>query len=392
VSLAIVISHPIQYWSPWFCHLTANGFSDLRVFYLWNGGVTEQMDRDFGVPVKWDIPLLNGYDYEFVPNAASRPGTSRCSGLNNPGLIPALESFKPDAILLCGYNYLTHYRLLFSKLSKSIPILFRGDSHRLELRGGLRSKLRRWWISRVLRGCSAFLYVGQANRDYFQYHGVPERKLFFCPHAVDNERFFVQSKTADEEAAKWKTSLGIRALNRVVLFAGKFEPKKRPRDLIAAFKRAKLDHTTLLMVGNGEEEAVLREEASGNPAIVFARFQNQTLMPRTYAAGDVFVLPSFGRDETWGLAVNEAMCLARTVVVSTHVGCAQDLVHHGENGLVFPAGDVVALAETLREALSDTARLKRWGARGREIVKEYDYERATKGLVEALALVKKDNA
>ena len=56
--LAVVISHPIQYYSPWFRFLAANGFDGLRVFYLWDGGVTKQLDRGFGVNVKWDVPLL----------------------------------------------------------------------------------------------------------------------------------------------------------------------------------------------------------------------------------------------------------------------------------------------------------------------------------------------
>ena len=105
-------------------------------------------------------------------------------------------------------------------------------------------------------------------------------------------------------------------------------------------------------------------------------------MPRTYAAGDLFVLPSHGPSETWGLAVNEAMCLGRPVIVSTHVGCARDLVR--DNGLVFEAGNVDDLARTLGEALASTGKLKQWGSRSREIVAECSYERATVGLVQAL--------
>jgi glycosyltransferase involved in cell wall biosynthesis len=142
-------------------------------------------------------------------------------------------------------------------------------------------------------------------------------------------------------------------------------------------------------VGNGEQEAMLRQDAAGQPDIVFAPFQNQTQMPRTYAAGDVFVLPSFGRGETWGLAVNEAMCMSRPVIVSNHVGCAQDLVEPRRNGLIFPAGDMEALAGALQEVLADAQRLHVWGARSREIIQGYDYEHATRGLREAMDAVKK---
>ena len=385
--LAIISSHPIQYNSPWFRFLTINGLTGLRVFYLWDGGVTEKLDRGFGVKVKWDIPLLNGYEYEFVPNRARQPGPGHWCGLDNPTLSDRLAAFQPDAILLFGYNYLTHYRLLLSQWHRRIPLLFRGDSHRLIPEHGLLAGLRRSWIQFVFRRFAAFIFVGKANREYFKLHGVPENKLFFSPHSVDNERFINQSHTAASEAIKWKLSLGIQSENKVILFAGKFETKKRPRDLVAAFKLARLERTTLLLVGSGELESALRQDAAGHSDIVFAPFQNQTQMPRTYAAADVFVLPSYGRGETWGLAVNEAMCMGRPIIVSDHVGCAQDLVQPQRNGLIFPAGDVLSLAAALTETLNNSKRLNEWGAQSREIIIGYDYEHATRGLLASLDFV-----
>jgi glycosyltransferase involved in cell wall biosynthesis len=384
LKLALLTSHPIQYQAPWFRFLAENGFSGLRVFYLWDGGVSSRFDPGFGRTVKWDIPLLEGYEFEFVPNRARRPGTDTRFGLNNPELGPRLANFGPDAVLFLGYNYLSYYRVLFSRLHRMVPLLFRGDSHRLVPEHGLRSGLRRQWIRFVFRRFAAFLFVGLANKDYFRLHGIPEARLFFSPHSVDNQRFFAQAETAVRQAADWRASLGISPAELVVLFAGKFERKKRPRDLAAAFRRADLPGTRLLMVGSGEEENELRADAAGGPRILFAPFQNQTEMPRTYAAADLFVLPSFGRGETWGLAVNEAMCLGRPIIVSSHVGCAQDLVQSGRNGLVFPAGDIPALVGALRDAFSDPVRLKTWGAASREIIQNYSYDEATRGLRQAL--------
>src|SRR5436853_2861513 len=205
------------------------------------------------------------------------------------------------------------------------------------------------------------LYVGDANRQYFLHHGVSAERLFFAPHAVDNDRFISQREPAQEQAALWKEQLGIPQSHAVILFAGKFEAKKRPLDLVQAFLDAKLEQVVLLFVGAGALESEMRARAKGRKDIFFAPFQNQSLMPRVYATADIVVLPSFGSSETWGLAINEAMCMSRPVIVSTHVGCAGDLIHHGGNGLIFPAGEVVALAGCLKEAFSDHARLRRWG-------------------------------
>jgi glycosyltransferase involved in cell wall biosynthesis len=386
--LAIVTSHPIQYNAPWFRFLTEHGLPDLRVFYLWTSGVIAQRDPGFGVHVTWDIPLLEGYDHEFVPNRSRHPGTSSISGLNNPQLSERLDAYRPDCVLVFGYNNLSCYRLLASRTGRRTPLLFRGDSHRLIARSGAGARLRNFWTRSVFSRFSGFLFVGQANRDYFKSFGVPDDRLFFSPHAVDNVRFFSDAAAAARDAAEWRRELGIAPSSRVVLFAGKFEEKKRPRDLIAAFRKVALRDATLVMVGNGPQEADLRRDAEGSPNIVFAPFQNQTRMPRTYLLGDLFVLPSYGAEESWGLAVNEAMCMGRPVVASNHVGCAQDLVQSGVNGLTFPAGDVEALARVLGDALSNGERLTNWGLQSRRIVGAFSYENATRGLFAALESVR----
>lgn len=386
--LAIVTSHPIQYYAPWFRFLAASGRLDLKVFYLWDGGVRAQHDPGFGLSVRWDVPLLDGYPSEFVPNESARPGTGHFWGLRNPTLRTRLAEFAPDAALLIGYNYPSFLRLIFARwpLRPPFPLIFRGDSHRLVPRpDSLRERLRRALITAVYRRFAAVLYVGKANREYFHWHGVPEARFFSAPHSVDNERFAAGSATVREAAARWRRSLGIPDAHSLIVFAGKLEEKKRPLDLLAAFERLGPEAgVSLLFVGAGHLEGELRARAAHVSHVRFATFQNQSEMPRTYAAADLFVLPSYGGGETWGLAVNEALCLARPVVVSDHVGCAEDLVEPGRNGLVFPAGNVDALTNALREALSDRERLVRWGEEGREIVARFSYAQASRGLFEAL--------
>jgi glycosyltransferase involved in cell wall biosynthesis len=381
--LAIVATHPIQYYAPWFQRVAAEPGFDLKVFYLWDFGVTEQCDQGFERAFRWDIPLLNGYDHEFVPNISRDPGTHHFWGLHNPSLPTRLREFRPDAVLLFGYNFATHQRLIWTWNRDAAPLIFRGDSHRLVPRNGPTEALRRQWIQTVFNRFGAFLHVGHANHDYFHHHGVPDARLFFAPHAVDNDRFTSAAEEARRGAANWRTELGIAPDQRVVLFAGKFQAKKRPDDLLSAFLALARADVSLFFVGDGEMEASLRAQAGTHPRIHFAPFQNQSLMPRTYALADLFVLPSFGRDETWGLAVNEAMCLGKPIIVSSHVGCAQDLVRPGENGLVFPAGNVSALTEALRDALADPVRLAQWGDRSREIISDYSYTRALGGLKQA---------
>lgn len=385
--VAIVTTHPIQYYAPWFRWMAGHAALDLRVFYLWQPEAGGGFDPGFRRQVEWDVPLLEGYAHEFVPNTAARPSSARLRGIQNPELENRLGRFRPEAALLLGYRYESLLRLLFSR-RRRFPLLLRGDSHRLSgFGGGLKKGARRLAIRAIFRRFAGFLYVGQANRAYLKMHGVPEERLFFSPHAIDNGRFSAAPEETRSAGMRWCEELGVPADDVLVLFAGKFEAKKRAHDLLRAFLALERPDVSLLLVGAGKLEGVLREAASGHPKVFFAPFQNQTLMPRTYAAADLFVLPSFGPEESWGLAINEALALGKPVVISDHVGCAADLVHPGENGWIYPAGDVAALTSTLKEALADRDRLKEYGAAGKGIVARYSYANATDGLLHALAAV-----
>jgi glycosyltransferase involved in cell wall biosynthesis len=393
--LAVVLSHPTQYYSPWFRQLTMQPWCDLKVFYLWDFGVTEQEDRTFKSAFAWDIPLLDGYAFEFIPNRSKSPGTHWSGGLDNPTLVSHIKAWQPAAILMFGYTYRTHLRLIFAPSLARVPLLFRGDSHDIARAGGWRSACMRMVRRLLFKRFRAFLAVGQANKTYFLNHGIPAGRIAFCPHCVDNERFQSQQEQALSDGAAWRLELGIPSGSFVFLFAGKFESKKRPLDLLAAFLEMATTNPSLegkvwlLLVGSGELEvamqAFVREHHLTN--VTFAPFQNQTKMPRTYASGDVLVLPSYGNGETWGLAINEAMNLHRPAIVSSHVGCAADLVIPGQTGWVFEAGSVASLAESMAQAALDPPRTTAMGDAAAGHINHYSYETATA----ALAKVLRDN-
>ncbi len=383
--LAVVLSHPIQYFSPWFAHIAATEEIDLRVFYLWNFGVQPLYDREFAQSVQWDIPLLEGYESEFVPNRSSDPGTHHVLGLDNPTVVDRLAAWSPDAILLFGYTYAAHLRILFSRRLRNIPFLLRGDSHDLFRNADWKAPLVRLGRRRLFRKFAAFLAVGVANADYYRNSGVPAPRIHFVPHCVDNHRFQAAAHDALSSAAAWKRELGIPEESTVVLFAGKLEAQKSPIDLLDAFAKAKGNsHAVLLFVGSGPLETEIKAKAGDRIGrdVFFAPFQNQSRMPMVYAAGNLLVLPS--QEETWGLAANEAMNLERPVIVSSRVGCGPDLIKTGETGWIFEAGDVDALATTLATALREPRRLREMGCAARHHIDHYSYDIATNGLLRVL--------
>lgn len=393
IRLAVVVSHPIQYYAPWFAQLAAAPDLELMVFHLWDFGIARRLDRGFGQPLRWDLPLLAGYPSRLLPNRARDPGTHHFGGLHNPSLVPELLAWRPDALLLFGYAWRSHLCLLLDPRLRRLPVLFRGDSHALVRPVGLPAVLRfrlAGLLRRLLlRRCAAALAVGRANAAWLAACGVPQGRIVLAPHAVDNDRFRAAAPAALAEARAWRAELGIDPAAPVLLFAGKFEARKRPHNLLAAF--AALQHPTavLVLVGAGALEAELRRSAAALPPgrVLVLPFQNQSAMPRVYALADLVVLPSCGPGETWGLCINEAMNLARPAIVSSHVGCAADLVIPGRTGWIVPAGDGAALRAALADALADPARLRAMGEAAREHVGWYSYAAASAGLRRALALV-----
>lgn len=349
MKLAIVTTHPIQYNAPWFRLVSQARDFDTKVFYTWEQSNQQQKyDPGFGKIIEWDIPLLEGYDYTFVKNTSEDPGSHHYKGIVNPTLNKEIEEWGASAVLIFGWPFKSHFGCMRYFKGK-IPVLFRGDSTLLDEKPGIKQFIRRLFLKYVYKHIDYALYVGTNNKKYFIAHGLAERQLIFTPHAIDNSRF-EHGEQYHAQALQWRNSLGINDTDFVVLFAGKFIEKKNPMFIIRMAERIQGENIRFLMVGNGALEEDLKKASKDN-RIVFAGFQNQSQMAIVYHACNVFVLPSKGPGETWGLAINEAMACNKPVIANNKVGAAIDLIKNGVNGIIIEDGDIdsaVAYIDKLR--------------------------------------------
>lgn len=391
VRLAIVLSHPTQYYSPWFRWMRVHTDLEFRVFYLWDFGVTPSRDPHFGTTFEWDVDLLSGYDSELVPNISKAPGAEAFFGFNNPEITGRLSDWQPNAILLFGYKWASHLRVILWATVHRIPLIFRGDSHLL---GRERPRpLVRLALRLLYSRFACVLYAGVANKEYFQAFGVPQAKLFFAPHSVDADLFDAGDARTRGLADKLRSDHALAPDTKVALFAGKLVPAKQPVELLKAFAHLNLPGSALIFVGDGPEKEALMSLAAhsaaqpSNPRIIFLPFANQSEMPARYLASDLFVLPSRGSYETWGLAVNEAMLMGVPCLVSDRVGCQRDLVTEGQTGWVFASEDPAALEGALSTALAEIgspARLNEIREAVERRIRGYTYIQTTAGLIGAL--------
>lgn len=386
--IAVLNSHPIQYFAPLYSYLNQAPDLQITALYLSDVSLRGGKDQGFGQAVKWDLDLLAGYQSVFVGRQARHREPSGFWSLVAPQIWSEVRSGRYDVLLLHGHHYAANLIALAAAKTAGLPVLMRGETHLGLQRNRLKSVIRRPLMGALYACCDRLLAIGSANTDFYKDMGVPEGKIFRVPYAIDNERFIKASNLTCAEKAETRIRYGIARDRPVILYSAKFTPRKRPLDLLKAARKLLAETRTpfsLVMAGSGELEPELRsfclDHAMDN--VIFTGFVNQTELPKLYAAADLFVLPS--EDEPWGLAINEAMCARLPIVLSQEVGCAVDLVEDGINGSTFKSGDIDGLARALKRLIEDPALIKRQGQASFDRIVNWGFQECLEGIRQAVS-------
>lgn len=384
--IGFLISHPIQYFTPIFRELAKQ--CDLTVFYAHRQTAEQQARSGFGVAFDWDVDLLEGYHSKFLRNVARAPSTDRFFGCDTPEIAAEIAGGAFDGFVVPGWALRSYWQAVQACRRAGVPVFVRGDSQLVGPRGGLLRLAKAVAFRGVLGRFDGFLYVGQRNRDYLRHYGASADRLFFSPHCVDNDAF----RTASNAARQAALPAGDAAPVRRILFVGKLIERKRPFDMLQAASQVagRGVPVEVAFAGSGDlQDALTSAAAAAGLRAHFHGFVNQRELPAVYAAADVVVLPSDGR-ETWGLVINEAMACGVPAVVSDAVGCGPDLVEPGITGAVFPLGDTAALAAGIEAVLAfDRDRTRQALA---ERMETYSPARAAQGIAGAASALKSQSS
>jgi len=384
--VAVIATHPIQYFTPLYAFLNDTPDIEVTALYLSDFSLRGANDPGFQQPVAWDIDLLSGYRRQFV---GPRWREIEPFGLKRsfvPQMFEAVRRGGYDALWLDGHVTAANFFGLAAARLVGAKVLMRSETHLGLTRKPLKAALRKPLLSALYSQCDHFLAIGSANRDFYRAMGAPAQKITLFPYAVDNARFMRTSQLDPQQRADIRRRLGLSPDRPAVLFVSKLQRRKHPDDLLRAAHRLTDEglQFDLVLAGSGEMRDELGTLATQGPAhVVFPGFVNQQDMPKLLGACDIFVLPS--TDEPWGLIVNEAMCAGLPIVLSEEIGCRRDLLRHGENGFAFPARDIERLADALRPLIGDAAMRAAMAQKSREIIDGWDYRRCLDGLRAALA-------
>lgn len=373
---------------PIFRKLSERDEIDLKVYFCWDIGVSKPgLEKEFNIKIQCDRALLDGYKHKFLKNCSLRPSTS-FFGIINWEIVSELFKNKYDAIIVHGYCRFTDWLAFCSAFLTGTPVFLRGESPLNQELMKSRKKLfiKKLVLRPLFKKISAFLYFGEENKNFYKYYGVPDKKLFFVPYAIDNDKLIQLAEKLRPEKEKLKKKLLNNGnVGPVMLSVAKLIEKKHPMDLILAYESLIADNqlpdtTALVFIGDGVLRSELENYVSrqGLKNVYFTGFKNMSELLLFYAIADVFVLPS-DVGETWGIVVNEAMCFNLPVVVSNVVGCGPDLVKDKGTGSIFPLGNIEKLASSIKDMI-----LNKRTNRPLEVVGQYSYEKDVEGILSAI--------
>ena len=305
---------------------------NFKVYYFCKQGLEEHYDKEFNIRFKWDLDLLSGYNFEFLDIETP----FKMYDFNGVKLLSNFKAIsKRDNltyVFLQGWQVIAYWQVIKQIYFSNVKVIMRGDSNHLLKRSTFKKAAKFIPIYLLFRKVDYFFFVGRKNKSYYKDFKIPESKLLFSPHYVDNDFFKKNYEDLHPQRNALIKKFGLNAAKKTILFVGKLISKKSPQTIIEALKIEANDFQ-VLFVGSGNLEDYLKEISKSLP-VFFTGFLNQTEISEAYIVADCLILPS-DANETWGLVVNEAMASNLPVISSNMCGVSYDLVYPIDENLVF---------------------------------------------------------
>ncbi len=184
-------------------------------------------------------------------------------------------------------------------------------------------------------------------------YGLPDDRSWRVDRSISVTRYSRARYLSPDARQQGRDRLGLRGC--VFLYVGRLWRGKGLDHLLDAYRRLRASNpeVSLLLVGDGVDEAHYRAQAATIPGVVFAGFVEPELLPNFYALADVFVFPTLG--DPHGLVVEEAMLAAMPVISSSAAGEIRSRVPEGEAGFIVPPGDAEALEHRMATLAANPA-------------------------------------
>lgn len=274
-----------------------------------------------------------------------------------------LKVFQPDIIIFHYPNpFVAHYLLKNCGKEVKLILYWHLDITKQKMLRLLFTKQNQKLIARANR----IFATSQAYIAGSPYLKQVQEKCRVVPNCINEERLML----TEEIKEKAKTIKAVNSGKVICLAVGRHTEYKGFQYLIRASKFLD-DNFVIYIAGSGELTKSLKQEAKGDPRIVFLGLISDEHLKAYLSAADIFCFPSVTKNEAFGLALAEAMYYEKPAVTFTIPGSGVNYVClNGENGIQVPTRDVAAYANAIRKLADDSNLRKEYGRRARQRVEE----------------------
>lgn len=286
------------------------------------------------------------------------------------GVEKALREIKPDVVFAMEYNP-TILRAVHWCRKNKIPFISWTD-------GTLHSeknigKVQRLSRKYIIRRAAAFIASSTASKEAQIAYGADPKKCFVSYLTVDIHKYLFD-KYGSGEQKKPGTQL---------LYVGSLIQRKGLDLLLPALAKTRKE-IRLVIVGEGQEEALLKKQAAQlgiKDRIEFRGYLEGAPLQELYRTSDAFILPT--REDCFGLVLLEAMCASLPIISSKYADGARDLVEEGKNGYIVNPEHTDAFAKAIEKMFTGD-RIARMGAHSYLRAQDFSFEKVSKGCIRAL--------
>ena len=383
--LAVVASHPIQYWAPVYRELALSNRIEIKVFYVAENGATEYYDSEFDNYVKWDRPLIDGYPYHFLKPGFLLEKFSFFS-VDSLELFAQLKEFSPDFILINGYGQRIAWRALKYAKSTGAKLIYISDSNNVEVKYSWKNFIKSLALRYFFSNIRHFLVVSPRNETYLLRYGADPKKFRYAPLPTDIKWLKKQVNQFNQaQLKKVRKQLQIPQDHQILLFIGKLIPRKRPQDAIKMLGLLNTDKVSLLVIGSGNIDSELKGLTSRlglEQQVKFLGFVNQAGLPIYFKLADMFVFPS--SKEPYGLVASEVLPFGLPIVAANNIGAVGASIKEGENALLYSCGDVNGLTEQVSKLLDNKELRSQMAEASKALAEQFDSSVLAKRIIEVM--------
>ena len=295
----------------------------------------------------------------------------------NPGIVPFLLRRRPRVALVftcikdpSGWLAMLLCRLLGTRVAL-LEDSWKGRDRSI---GRLQT-----WARRLVYNRLGDAYVGTSLQTLAMFRHYNSR--------ISNEQCFLSHLVADNDYFESQLAGALPERRFDVMFSGRIVDIKNPvffAEVCAGIK-ARMGRCRALIIGEGEEDlkARMRQVFKQNGvSYEFAGFIPHAALPEYYSRARLLLLPT--SKDCWGVVINEAMIAGAPVITTEWTAAAGELVLHGRNGFVLPF-DTEAWVSAACGLLADRPTWEAFSDSARRTAREFNYDRAAKGILEAFA-------